>query len=215
MPKGEAESSPAFMRGDEVAVAVLVVVLVTVASAPLPLGAAARAELVALAELAPAPAALLIVLDVLGEAPFDNVAVDEGVPVLVPLPVPLCVPVPVAVGVLCALLVTEPDAPRDKGGVEEAVTVGEGLPVAETVAGGVPVGEELGVAVPVALTVLGGLALPLCETLPEADGAASCVRESLGEALSVELALRVGVGESEPVLVEEGVELAVAVGVGD
>ena len=184
------------------------------------------------------------------EAPVVKEGVGEALTVLladtvvlavpedVPVPVGVLAPVEVPVGDVVAVMlelkemlpVLDADAPVVSEGVGEALTVlladsvvlgvpgGVGVPVPEPLPVLVVVGVWLGEGVPESVGDV--VALLLSELLPVLDADAPVVRDGVGEALTVELALRVLLADTEmlgvgvPVLVTEGVPVPDGVPVG-
>ena len=125
----------------------------------------------------------------------------------------LAVAAAVAVEVCGALLVTEGDAPVLRVAVGVAVSEAGRVAVGDTVEAAVLVGDAVALLVPVALRLALGVVLLLPVLLAVLEGEAPAVKEGVGDADTVLEALRVGLGDSLPVKVGEGVLDAVGVGV--
>jgi hypothetical protein len=151
-------------------------------------------------------------------------SVDEGVMDAVPVPVfvgvEVGVPVGVREGVAVLLKDADPvllaDAPFVTDDVGVIVAVVEPLRVDEGVGGGVPVPDPVGEEVGVPVLVTLGVPVPLSELEPVLEADTPAVREGVGDALTVLLALMVEEGVlvavPEPVLV--GVTVGVPLPVG-
>ncbi len=145
----------------------------------------------------------------------DGVSLGDGVA----LGVRLALGVGLAEGVALAgaVAVRLADAVAVGSNVAVAVRVAEGLALGDTL--GVGVGERLGVAESVAVAEARGVGVALANNVAVELGEGDRVGEKVTDALAVAVPVRVGVndtlGVAVPVLVDEGVGLAVTVGSGD